>query len=247
LRNKDQLTFKISNIEESINKAGNKQQQDELKSFKSQFTSTSDNLTKNLTENSSLTNQLSNARNSLYKNQEDYSKIKAHHISITESSGATLAIKRIKDSSIKGIHGTVSELAETDKKYSLALEVAAGSRINSVVVENDKVASDCIRFLKDKRLGIATFLPLNKIRERPTTKTKIGHGLAIDLVKFDQKYKAIFSHVFSNTLIVDDINAARRIGIGKTRMATLDGDLMESSGAMIGGYRNRKFGSFKEK
>ena len=166
-RNKDQLTFKISNIEESIGKAANKKQQDELKSFKSNFKNITEKLTKNLNENSSLSAQLSNARNSLYKTQEEYAKIKAHHVSITESSAATLSIKRIKDSNIKGIHGTVSELAEVDQKYSLALEVAAGPRINSIVVENDKVASDCIRFLKEKKLGIATFLPLNKLQDRP--------------------------------------------------------------------------------
>ncbi|MBS3157547.1 chromosome segregation protein SMC [Candidatus Woesearchaeota archaeon] len=245
-RNKDQLTFKISNIEESIGKAANKKQQDELKSFKSNFKNITEKLTKNLNENSSLSAQLSNARNSLYKTQEEYAKIKAHHVSITESSAATLSIKRIKDSNIKGIHGTVSELAEVDQKYSLALEVAAGPRINSIVVENDKVASDCIRFLKEKKLGIATFLPLNKLQDRPIERTKIGHGLAIDLVKFDPKYRAVFNYVFSNTIVVDDIDSARKIGIGKIRMATLDGDLVESSGAMIGGYRNRKFGAFKE-
>lgn len=246
LRNKDQLAFKISNIEDSINKAANKKQQEELKTLKSNFKNISDKLTKNLNENSSLTNQLSNARTSLYKTQEEYAKIKAHHVSITESSAATLSIKRIKDSSIKGIHGTVSELAEVNPKYSLALEVAAGPRINSIVVENDKVASECIRFLKEKKLGIATFLPLNKLQDRPVQRTKIGHGLAIDLVKFNPKYNAVFNYVFSNTLVVDNIDAARRVGIGKIRMATLDGDLVESSGAMIGGYRNRKFGSFKE-
>lgn len=246
LRNKDQLVFKLTNIEDSINKAANKKQQEEINHFKSEFKAVSEKLNKNLAENLSLTAQLTNARNSLYKNQEEYAGIKAHHVSVVESSGASLAIKKIKESNIKGIHGIVSELAETNKKYSLSLEIAAGPRINSIVVENDQIAADCIKYLKEKKLGIATFLPLNKLKEKPLANTNLGHGLAVNLIKFDQKYKAVFSYVFGSTIIVDNISAARKIGIGEMRMATLDGDLVESSGAMIGGYRQRKFGSFKE-
>ncbi|MAG52678.1 MAG: chromosome segregation protein SMC [Nanoarchaeota archaeon] len=246
LREKDQLSFKLSNIEDSINKAGNKEQTSKLKELKSNFKTTTENLNKNLDENSSLTAQLSNARTSLFKHQEDQARFKAKQVSITESSASSLAVKKIKESTIKGIHGVVSELAEVDKKYSLALEVAAGARINSVVVENDEVASNCIKFLKEKRLGIATFLPLNKLKSRPSMSTSVGHGLAHKLVKYDNKYSDVFNYVFGNTVIVDNITAARKLGIGKLRMVTLDGDLVETSGAMVGGYRSRKFGSFKE-
>ncbi|MAF51217.1 MAG: chromosome segregation protein SMC [Nanoarchaeota archaeon] len=246
LREKDQLSFKLKNLDDSINKAGNKEQIEKLQNLKSQFSTTSDLLNKELDESSSLTAQLSNARNSLYKHQEDEARFKAREVSIKESSGSSLALKKIKELNLKGIHGIVSELGEADKKYSMALEIAAGARINSVVVETDEVASKCIKYLKDNKLGVATFLPLNKIKSRPPVNISQGHGLATNLVKFDSKYKDVFNYVFGNTLIVDNINSARKIGIGKIRMATLEGDLVESSGAMIGGYRSRKFGSFKE-
>ncbi|MBU2639647.1 MAG: chromosome segregation protein SMC [Nanoarchaeota archaeon] len=246
LREKDQLSFKISNIEETINKAGNKEQLTKLKDFKSKFKIALETLNKQLNENSSLSSQLSNTRTSLFRNEEDHARLKAKQASLSESSLASLSIRKIKTSNIKGIHGLVSELAEVEKQHSLALEVAAGSRINSVVVENDEVASKCIKYLKDNKLGIATFLPLNKLRSQPLINTNLGYGLAVKLIKFDPKYKDVFNYVFGNTIVVDSIQAARRIGIGKIRMATLEGDLVESSGAMIGGYRTRKFGAFKE-
>jgi len=142
----------------------------------------------------------------------------------------------------KNVYGTVGDLTSVDPEYALAIEVAAGNRIKSIVVEDDQTAAKYIRTLKEKKIGTVTFLPLNKIRPinignevRELSKKTVG--LAIDLVKFDSKFRNIFSYVFGSTLIVDDIEEARRIGIGSVRMSTLEGDLVETSGAMIGGYR----------
>lgn len=142
----------------------------------------------------------------------------------------------------KEIYGTVGDLLKVDPKYALAIEVAAGNRIKSIVVDNDTIAAKYIKMLKEKKIGIATFLPLNKIKQgfvgnetRELSKKTVG--LAIDLVKYDPKFKDVFSFVFGNTLVVNNIDEARKIGIGTIRMATLEGDLIETSGAMIGGFR----------
>jgi len=117
-----------------------------------------------------------------------------------------------------------------DSKYSLALEIAASQKINSIVVEDDRVASDCIKVLKRNKFGIASFLPLNKIRPVPVkkevkdlAKSKGVFGLAVDLIDFDPKFRDVFSYVFGNTLIIDSIDTARQIGIGAARMVSLDG------------------------
>jgi len=104
-------------------------------------------------------------------------------------------------------------------------------------------------------LGTASFLPLNKIRgakqddaAQDLAKKPGAHGLATDLIKFDPKFREVFRYVFGNTVVVDDLNVARKLGIGSARMVTMDGDLAESSGVMIGGYRQKKTaGGFKDK
>ncbi|MBU0536324.1 MAG: chromosome segregation protein SMC, partial [Nanoarchaeota archaeon] len=254
LRQKDQAEFRVNSIDEKIAKVlevekENKAQIDELKAKKEIFKSSTLDLNKRLSRDSELAAQLQNARNTFLKCQEDLSKLNTKAMSIQEKLGENSALKNIlkQKSSIPGIFGTVSELGKVDSKYSLALEIAAGPKTTSVVVKDDKVASQCIRYLKDNKLGIATFLPLNKIRpveKRSEAKSLASsdgvHGFAIDLLSFDSRFKDVFSYVFGNTLVVESIETARRIGIGKAKMVSLEGDLAEMSGAMQGGYRLRK-------
>lgn len=142
------------------------------------------------------------------------------------------------------IYGCVAQLGSVEQKYQLAMDIAAGGHLSSVVVNSDEVAQKAIQYLREERLGTATFLPLNKIRGRfisqdvETLANMPGvHGLAIDLVDFEDQFEDIFLYVFGSTLIVEDLDVARRIGIGKARMVTLDGDVLERSGSMKGGYR----------
>ncbi|MBI2436581.1 MAG: AAA family ATPase [Candidatus Magasanikbacteria bacterium] len=147
------------------------------------------------------------------------------------------------------VYGIVAQLAQVDEKYRLALEVAAHAHLSSVVVEDDHVAQACIEFLKKQQLGFATFLPLNKIQGRIVPRdvaemhSRLGvHGLATELVNYNSIFDSIFSYVFGSTLVVDDIETAREIGIGRVRMVTLEGDIMETSGSMKGGFRRKNRG-----
>lgn len=142
------------------------------------------------------------------------------------------------------VHGLVAQLGTVSEKLRLALEVAAGAQLSSIVVGDDRVAEQCIRFLKERQLGVATFLPINKIRPRPIPPDVRGylnrpgvHGLAVDLVQYNSEFADIFSFVYGSTLIVDSIDTAREIGIGRLRMVTESGDVLETSGSMKGGYR----------
>ncbi|MCF6276272.1 MAG: chromosome segregation protein SMC [Candidatus Magasanikbacteria bacterium] len=165
-------------------------------------------------------------------------------------SPAVLNILNNKDSFGK-VYGAVSNLAEADLKYALALDIAAGGNLSSVVVESDITAKKCIEHLRSERLGTATFLPLNKINPRRIYEDQYDyldydgvHGFAVELVQFEDKYEDIFSYVFGSTLIVEDISAAKKVGIGKIRMVTLEGDVLDRGGSMRGGYRSRKGGMF---
>lgn len=157
--------------------------------------------------------------------------------------GYTHAVGRIIEardkSEIKGIHGTISELCTVDEKYEDAISVAAGNRLQAVVVDDDTAAARCIELLKKHKLGRVTFLPLNKMiegksRGKAILASKKSLGYAIDLVEFDEKYRAAMWYVFGDTVVVNNLNEARAM-MGGIRLVTLEGELIEASGAMIGG------------
>ena len=193
------------------------------------------------------------ARRKLNAVNEELAKLRAKDITIKEFARGDLAVKKILELKNKreGIYGTVADLGNVSSKYAVAIEVAAGPRVKSIVVENDKLAAELIRYLKDNRLGMATFLPMNKLFSKDANpdikkllEAKGVHDLAINLVTFEPKFKKVFSYVFSDTLIVDDISVATRIGVGKAKFVTLDGDTAEVSGAMHGGFRERRKEAF---
>ncbi|MCX6815938.1 MAG: chromosome segregation SMC family protein [Candidatus Aenigmarchaeota archaeon] len=156
---------------------------------------------------------------------------------LRSSSGADNVVQTVLNLDRPGIYGTVASLIEIPKRYDIALAVAMGRHANDIVVENDDVAAFCIKYLKEKKLGRARFIPLNKIKSRPGKEYRGKEtiiGYAIDLIKFNKKYEKAMQYVLTDTIVVDNIDIARRIN--DFRIVTLDGDLVEKSGAMIGGF-----------
>lgn len=142
---------------------------------------------------------------------------------------------------IKGIIGTVAELAKVDKKHTEAMQIAAAGRLQAIVVEDDSVAEQCIDLVKRRQSGRVSLLPLNKmVPGRPSGQAlmkvkEVGClGFALDLIEFNQRYQNAFWHVFQDTLVADTMANGRRM-MGGVRIVTLDGELFEKSGAMTGG------------
>ena len=198
---------------------------------------------------------LDNAVKSLTR-EYNQMKAEAEAVSLVKKgyNTATTNLLELRDRGIiKGIHGTVTELADVDDEYEVALNVAAGNRMQSIVVDNDEVAAQCIDHLKKNKLGRATFLPLNKMLDgRPRGKAILAAnstlGFAIDLVKFREQYRSAFWFVFGDTVVVKNLGEARK-HMGGVRLVTLDGELAEASGAMIGGTLDKnmlKFGAASE-
>ncbi len=143
---------------------------------------------------------------------------------------------------VAGIRGTVEELARYEPKFKTALQMAGGNRFQALVVESDQVAEQCIQLLRQEKRGRATFLPLNKmLAGRPHGKSLVvakapgAEGFALDLVHFDEALRAPFWYVFGETVIMDDLGQARA-QMGGVRLVTLNGDLIEATGAISGGY-----------
>jgi chromosome segregation protein len=171
-------------------------------------------------------------------------------------SQAVEAILEARDKGVlKGIHGTIAELGNVKKEYEDALGIAAGPRMQAVVVDDDETAAKAITMLRQKNIGRGIFLPLNKmVMGRPCGKAIMAVrdpnaiGLALDLVQFKEDYKAAFWFVFGDTVVLKDLTTARKL-MGGVRLVTLEGDLCEKTGAMVGGTVSTdtmKFGVVKQ-
>jgi chromosome segregation protein len=186
--------------------------------------------------------------------EREIARIESRRDTLQESRG-TGALRLLLESGLGGLHGPVAQLAEVEERYRLALEVAAGGRLAQVVVDDDRIASQAIELLKSRRAGRLTFLPLNKIRgggsagsaalERGGGGGRTGGdglvGRAVDLLRFEPVYREVFRHVFGDTLVFQDLASARR-ELGRCRAVTLEGELLERSGAMTGGSLQQRSG-----
>lgn len=155
--------------------------------------------------------------------------------------------KKIVKSGIKGIYGRVKDLGKVKKEYGIALEVAGGRRLNYIVVDTDDTAEECVKYLKRQKIGRATFIPLNKIKTKSMKDVEKKEGFvdyAINLVEFDEELRAVFEYVFGDTIIIKDIDIARNFE--SFRRVTLDGDLIERTGIITGGFYKPK-GGFLDK
>jgi chromosome segregation protein len=178
----------------------------------------------------------------------DYNQLKAENDAVKSvEKGYSAAVNSILEArdkgELKGIHGTVAEVVKLDKKFETAIATAAGNRMQAVIVNDDATAEKAINFLKKNRVGRAMFLPINQmLPQRPRGKAlmavKDSLGFAIDLVEFKEEYRDAVSYVLGETIVVDTLESARA-RMGGVRLVTLDGDLVEASGAMIGGMKER--------
>ena len=140
------------------------------------------------------------------------------------------------------VYGTLASIITTEEKYEKAIEIALGGYLQNIVVETDKEAKDAIRFLKQNSLGRATFLPLKSVKSsrEDNFKTKesgfVGH--AMNLIKYDKKFENVVSLALGRVIIADNIDngvvISKTIPQG-TKVVTLDGDIVMSTGSMTGG------------
>lgn len=141
-----------------------------------------------------------------------------------------------------GVHGFLSDLIIVPKQYRTAVDIAAGSHMRDIVVDNNNTAVRGVKYLKANKIGRARFLPLDKIKPYGKKKLPLGAiGWLSELLHHDPKYSSAIDYVFGTTACVKDIDKAKEIAkVDRVRMVTLDGDLFEASGAITGGYLKRK-------
>ncbi|HFU4205857.1 TPA: chromosome segregation protein SMC [Streptococcus suis] len=158
-------------------------------------------------------------------------------------------------SSLGGIIGAVSEQLTFDTRYQTALEIALGGASQNVIVEDEATAKRAIAFLKEKRQGRATFLPLTTIKPRQLSGQQLSIlessagflGLASDLVTYHPNLDAIFQNLLGTIAIFDSIdhaNQAARATMFQVRMVTMDGAEIRPGGAFAGGSNRNNSTTF---
>ncbi|NQP15739.1 chromosome segregation protein SMC [Streptococcus suis] len=157
--------------------------------------------------------------------------------------------------SLGGIIGAVSEQLTFDTRYQTALEIALGGASQNVIVEDEATAKRAIAFLKEKRQGRATFLPLTTIKPRQLSGQQVSLlessegflGLASDVVTYQPNLDAIFQNLLGTIAIFDSIdhaNQAARATKFQVRMVTMDGAEIRPGGAFAGGSNRNNSTTF---
>ncbi len=180
---------------------------------------------------------LERLKNEIRSAEQDVYRLEAAQQARGESGGK--AIEAIM--AMEGVHGTIADLGKAPPEYAMALNIAAGNKLQFVVCDDDQIAADAIRYLKEERLGRATFLPLNKLKppQLPPLKEPGVIDYAVNLIDYDPKFDRAFAVALGGTVVVDTLDRARRL-IGKYRMVTLEGEILEKSGAMTGGSQKKQ-------
>lgn len=146
----------------------------------------------------------------------------------------------------RGIHGALAQLIEVDRKYETAIEISLGGALQNIVTQTEEDAKKAIEFLKKNKLGRATFLPIRSVEGRGfdnQTMARIKQcegfcGVASELVSHDSVYTGIIRNLLGKVVVIDNldngIKMARKFRYS-FRIVTLDGDLLNTGGAMSGG------------
>ncbi len=159
-------------------------------------------------------------------------------------------VRYARDRGMKKVRGPLSQLITVPREYETAMDMALGNAQQDVVTEDEETAKEMIEYLRENRLGRATFLPMTAVHSRTLTAKErdvLGMpgclGVASDLVRCDGAYREIVENLLGRTVVADNLDhgiAIMRRGGHEFRLVTLKGDVMHSGGSMTGGSVSSK-------
>ena len=160
------------------------------------------------------------------------------------------ALTYAKQHNLRGVLDVVAMLISVPREYETAMDMALGGAMQNIVTETEQDAKGLIDYLRQNRLGRATFLPIASVRgrtlsqrEREVLSMKGCVGVASELCSFDERYRGIFESLLGRTVVAEDLDsgiAIMRAGGHAFRLVTLAGDVMHSGGSMTGGSIQQK-------
>jgi len=204
-----------------------------------------------VSEYNKLKEEKNNINNKIINNNRELVNLKYKidylENSINNNSTVPNSIKNILNNpKFSGIHNVIGSLIDVENEYSLAISTSLGGAASYLVVDDTKIAKHLVNYLKENKLGRATFFPLNVIEGR-TISNEIRSvinsipgviGTADSLVKYNQVYKNIISNQLGNVIITDNIDTANIVSekINKRyKIVTLDGQVVNIGGSITGG------------
>ena len=199
-----------------------------------------------------------NLRADVEKQSADMQAAASRHNVLTEMTrdmeGYNMAVRRAmtyaKQRGLTGVKGVLAQLMTVPQAYETAIDMALGAAQQNIVTDTEETAKELINYLRQNRLGRATFLPMSAIRgktlygnERNALKLPGCLGVASELVQCAPEYRGIVENLLGRTVIADNLDHGipiMRASNHAFRLVTLEGDVMHSGGSMTGGSAQSK-------
>ncbi len=174
-------------------------------------------------------------------------KIEILENNILSAESAPVSVRNILNNPrLYGIHNTLGKVIDIPEKYMVATDIAMGASSNFLIVDDDNSALRAIEFLKERKLGRATFLPLSIIRGKYASNEVIDEiknisgylGILSDLISFDPKYKEVVTKELGQVIVVDNANTLSIVGKlinYRYKVVSLDGEIIHPGGSITGG------------
>ncbi len=162
----------------------------------------------------------------------------------------TSVVNILNNPKLRGIHNALGNLIEVPEEYSIAITTALGVAMSNIITDNEVCAKEAIEFLKQNKLGRATFLPLNIIKPRYIDEAILNELRSIDgfidvaakLVNYDSKYQNIIYNKLGNVIVAKNIDVAniisRKVNYSYY-VVTLEGELLNIGGSITGGNKGK--------
>ncbi len=185
--------------------------------------------------------------------ESQYLQNKIEHLKNSIDNNSTLpasVISVLNNPKLRGIHNAIGNVIEVSDHYSLAITTSLGYSISNIITDDEKSAKEAIKYLKNNRLGRATFFPLNIIKPRSVDNDILYNlkkmdgfiNIASNLIKFDPKYSNIINNQLGNVIVARDIDSANNISKllnYRFRIVTLEGELLNIGGSITGGRQGK--------
>ena len=177
-----------------------------------------------------------------YKYENLDSKRRANINIIEKNETFNRGIKYILNEKTDGVIGAFVNLIDIPVGYEEAIQTLSGGLFQDIIVKNTDIGKKCIQILKDKKLGRASFLPIENIKtgkmlsQLPKVEGVID--FARNIVKYDKSLEKIVQFAYGNAVVVKNLDVGAQLSknVFTERFVTLEGDIITARGRMTGGH-----------